>query len=179
VKTNTPKRIVCSVLIGLLQFGGGAFVAEAAAREDQRRQHEEVRETRHSNHPRSQEYWHNEKLRLGREWQERRELQDRDLIHWRHIDEQRHEMALRRLSFENEREWRHRQWREEQRLQHQREDIRQRQWWEHQRHEQEMRRLAHEDEWKWRHRQWVERQRHEHELRQIEILVLSLALLTK
>jgi hypothetical protein len=42
-----------------------------------------------------------------------------------------------------------------------------------------MQRRSHESEHEWHHRQWLEQQRHESELRQIEIVVLSLLLLTK
>jgi hypothetical protein len=179
VKTNAPKKIVCSVLIGLLQFGGGALMAEAATPEGQRRQHQEMRDDRNPDERHRPDNWHSEKERMSHEWQNRRERQERDLAHWRSIDEQRRESAMRRMHAENEREWRHRQWLEEQRIQRQREDMRQRQWWEHQRHEQEMRRREFEDERAWRHRQWEETQRHESELRQIEIAILSIALLTK
>ena len=169
MKTNTPKKIVCSVLISLLQLGGNAYIAEAASGPDQRRTHHESRDTRDSFDRR-----HHERV-----WQEKRDVQERELAHWRQQSDQRREQAMRRHAREHEREWRHRQWLEEQRLQHQREEMRRRQWWEHQRHEQAMRRLSHENEREWRHRQWLEEQRHEHEMRQIEILVLSLLLVTR
>jgi len=169
LKANTPRRIVCSVLISLLQLGGSTYIAEAASRDDHRRSYQESRDTRDNFDRRQHE----------REWQEKRDLQEKELAHWRHQSDQRREQALRRHERENEREWRHRQWLEEQRLQHQREEMRRRQWWENQRHEQAMRRLSHENEREWRHRQWLEQQRHEHEMRQIEIVVLSLLSLTR
>lgn len=169
MKANTPKKIVCSVLISLLQFGGNAYIAEAASRPDQRRTYHESRDTRDNFDRR-----HHERV-----WQEKRDIQQRELAHWRHQSDQRFEQSLQRHEREHDRAWRHRQWLEEQRLQHQREEMRRRQWWEHQRYEQAMRRLSHENEREWRHRQWLEEQRHEHEMRQIEIIVLSLLLATR
>ena len=169
MKANAQKKIFCSVLISLLQFGGNAYIAEAASREAPHRTQHESRDTRD----------HFDRRNHERIWQEKRDVQERELAHWLHQSDQRREQALRRHERENEREWRHRQWLEEQRLQHQREEMRQRQWWEHQRHEQAMRRLSHENEREWRHRQWLEEQRHEHEMRQIEIIVLSLLLLSR
>jgi len=169
LKANTPKKIVCSVLISLLQFGGNAYIAEAASRSDQRRTYHESRDTRDNFDRR-----HHERV-----WQEKRDIQQRELAHWRHQSDQRFEQSLQRHEREHDRAWRHRQWLEEQRLQHQREEMRRRQWWEHQRYEQAMRRLSHENEREWRHRQWLEEQRHEHEMRQIEIIVLSLLLATR
>jgi hypothetical protein len=173
VKSTTPQKIVCSALIGLLQFGGNVYLAEAASREDPRRHHQETRAPQHPSI-----HFQQERLRQERHWQEKFAHQDRDLQHWRLQNDQIHQQSLFRRLNEPERDWRHRQWLEEQRLQRQREEIRRRQWWEHQRHEQEMRRRDHELEWEWRHRQWLEQQRYDHELRQIEILVLALLLAT-
>jgi len=166
VKINAPKKIVCSALIGLLQFGGGSYMVEAASNEALRRYQQETRGSRLSQNQSLHE-------RLQNDWLNR-EQQEQDLAHWRKQEHLRHEHALRRNENENEREWRHRQWLEEQRLQQRQEQIRSLQWWEHQRHEEEMRRHSHETSWAWRQRQLLEIRRHEHELRRIEIALLSL-----
>ncbi len=178
MKSTAPKKIVCSVLISLLQFGSGAYIAEAASREGPRRQ-QGSSDLRQPDAHRPQNQSNNERLQLERQWQSRREQQERELANWRRQEDQRRVQALRRHDQESEREWHHRQWLEEQRLQRRQEEMRRRQWWEHQRHEEEMQRRSHESEREWHHRQWLEQQRHESELRQIEIVVLSLLLLTK
>ena len=45
MKANAPKKIVCSVLISLLQLGGNAYIAEAASREAPHRTQHESRDT--------------------------------------------------------------------------------------------------------------------------------------
>lgn len=152
MKINAPKKIVCSALIGLLQFGGGSYMVEAASNETLRRHQQETRSSRQSHNQRLHERFHSD---------------------WLQQEHLRHEQALRRNENENEREWRHRQWLEAQRLQNLQEELRRRQWWEHQRHEEEMRRFEHESSWAWRQRQLLEIKRHEHELRRIEIALLS------
>ncbi|MHC1761129.1 MAG: hypothetical protein AB9917_16800 [Negativicutes bacterium] len=165
MKISAPKKIVCSALIGLLQFGGGSYMVEAASNEALRRHQQETRGSRQSHNQRLHERFHSDWLQ--------REQQEQALAHWRKQEHLRHEQALRRNENENEREWRHRQWLEEQRLQHLQEEMRRRQWWEHQRHEEEMRRFEHESSWAWRQRQLLETRRHEQELRQIEIALLA------
>lgn len=182
MKSNTSKKIVCSALIGLLQFGGNVYLAEAASREDPRRHHQDTRDhrepqdSRHAGEQARRERLHQERLAQERHWQERHIQQQEELRRWRQQNDHRYQLSIQRRPQEPDREWRHRQWLEEQRLQRQREEIRRRQWWEHQRHEQEMRRREHELEWEWRHRQWLEQRRHEHELSQIEIVVLAMLL---
>lgn len=169
MKTNTPKKIVCSVLISLLQFGCSAYVVEAASWQDHRRPQHESRDTR----------GHDDRQNHERQWQATRDLRGRELTHWRNQSEQIHLQSLRRYERETDVRWRHRQWMEEQRLQNQREEMRRRQWWENQRYEEATRRYSYESERDWHNRQWFEQQRHEDELRQIEIFVLSLLMITR
>lgn len=163
--TKVPRRIVCSLLIGLLQFGGGSYLAEAAMREEQR------------NRPSaSQDAFRPQMTHPEHYWQERHQQQELELAERRRQEAIRHDQELRRRDHENEREWRHRQWLENQRLQQQNEERIRRQWWENQRHEEAMRRVANEREHEWRQRQWIERQRHEEAMREIEMGILALAL---
>ena len=162
---KVPKRIVCSLLIGLLQFGGGGYIAEAAMREEQRIRPGASQDSYGSKMTHPEQYW-----------QDRHQQQELELAERRRQEAIRHEQELRRRDVENEREWRHRQWLEHQRIQRQNEERARRQWWENQRHEEAMRRLANEREHEWRHRQWIERQRHEEAMREIEMGILALAL---
>ena len=157
MKKNASKKIVCSLLIGLLQFGGSAFIVEAAAVEDIKIQQQDRHE---------QEGY----------WREQHKEQERILNERRMEELIRHEQALRLGEQESEREWRYRQWAENQRLQQQNEERIRRQWWENQRYEEAMRRLAYESEREWQQRQWLENQRHEQAMREIEIAVLGLAI---
>ena len=97
VNNRAPKKIVCSLLIGLLQFGGGAYVVEAAAREEQRTQLAAPQDPSKFDRAQQERYW-----------QERRHLQEQELNERRREEALRHEQELRRREQEDEREWKNR-----------------------------------------------------------------------
>jgi len=124
MKKGIKKAVVCTLLVGMAQFGlaATATTIEASPRGDWKQQMNDHQWQENHRHNQEMQRRHNENARdwNDRQWRENQQhgrwaRQDNERQYQHNIEIQRHEREMARRDWENDQAWNDRQWVENQR----------------------------------------------------------------